>query len=173
MASQRVGYDWNDLAHFKLLQVYECSNLPASSVTQLCLTLCDPMDCSTSDFPVLHHLPELAQTYVYSVSDAIQPSRPVVPFSSCLQSFPTSRTFLMSQLFASGGQSIKAFTSALVLPMNIQDWFLLWLTGLISLQFNGLSRVCSNTTVQKHQSSGAQPSLQSNSHIHAWLLEKP
>ena len=78
------------------------------SVSQLCLTLCDPMDLSTPGFPVLHHLPELAQTHVHWVSDAIQPSRPVIPFSSCLQSFPAPGPFLMSQLFTSGGQSMRA-----------------------------------------------------------------
>ena len=96
-----------------------------------CPTLCDPMVCSTPGFPVLHHLPELAQTHVHGVSDAIQPSRPVIPFS-CLQSFPASGSFLMSQFFASGDQSIE--TSALILPMNIQDWFPLEVTGLIPLQ---------------------------------------
>ena len=97
----------------------------------------------------------------------------VVPFSSCLQSFPASGTFLMSQFFASGGQSIGASASSSVLPMNIQDWFPLGWTGLISLQSKGLSRVFSNTIVQKHQFFSAQLSSQSNSHIHIWPLEKP
>ena len=97
----------------------------------------------------------------------------VVPFSSRLQSFPASGSFPISQFFASGGQSIWVSASASVLPMNIQDWFPLGLTGLISLQSKGLSRVFSNTTVQKHQFFGTQPSLWSNSHIHTWLLEKP
>ena len=96
----------------------------------------------------------------------------VVPFS-CLHSFPASESFLVSQLFTSGGQSIGVSALATVLPMNIQDWFPLGLTGLISLQFKGLSRVFSNTTVQKHQFFKAKPSLWSNSHIHTWLLEKP
>jgi len=95
------------------------------------------------------------------------------PFSSCLQSFPASGSFLMSQLFESGGQSIGASALASVLPMNIQNWFPLGLTGLISLQSKGLSRVFSNTMVQKHSFFGTQPSLLSNSHIHTWLLEKP
>ena len=97
----------------------------------------------------------------------------VVPFFSHLQCFPASGSFPMSQLFASGGQSIGISASALVLPMNIQDWFPLGLTALISLQAKGLSRVFSNTTVQKHQFFGAQLSSQSNSHIHTWPLEKP
>ena len=97
----------------------------------------------------------------------------VVPFSSYPQSFPASRSFQMSQLFASGGQSIGVSATTSVLPMNTQDWFPLGWTGWISLQSNGLLRVFSNTTVQKHQYFGSQLSLYSNSHIHTWLLEKP
>ena len=99
-------------------------------------------------------------------------SSSVVPFSSCPQSFPASQSFLVSQFFSSGG-NIWASTSASILPMNMHDWLPLGLTGLISLQSKGLSRVFSNTTVQKHTFSGAQPSLWSNSHIHTGLLEKP
>ena len=90
-------------------------------------------------------------------------SSSVIPFSSCLQSFPASGSFLMSQFFKSGGQSIGA--SASVIPMNIQDWFHLGWTGLISLQSERLSRVFSNITTQKQQLFGTQLSLQSNSHI--------
>ena len=93
-------------------------------------------------------------------------SSSVVPFSSCLQSFPASKSFPMSQLFTSGGWSIGVSASASVLPMNKKDWSPLEWTGWISLQSKGLSRVFSNTTVQKHQFFGAQLSLQSNSHIH-------
>ena len=96
----------------------------------------------------------------------------VVPFSSCLQSFLASGLF-KCQFFASGGQSTGVSASTSVLPMNIQDWFRLGWTGWISLQVKGLSRVFSNTTVQKHQFFSAQLSSQSNSHIHTWLLEKP
>ena len=96
----------------------------------------------------------------------------VVPFS-CLQSFPASGSFPMSRFFASGGQSIGASASTSVLPINIQNWFPLGLTGWISLQSKGLSRVFSNTIVQKHQFFGAQLSLCSNSHICTCLLEKP
>ena len=99
-------------------------------------------------------------------------SSSVIPFC-CLQSFPASRYFLVSQLLTSRGQSIDASAPVLVLPMNIQCWFPLRLTDLISLLSKGLSRVFSNTTVRKHQFFSAQPSLQSNSHIHVWLLEKP
>ena len=100
-------------------------------------------------------------------------SSSVVPFSSCPQSFPTSGSFPMSQLFTSGGQNIGVSASTSVLPVNTQDWSPLGWTGWISLQSKGLSRVFSNTTIQKHQFLCTQPSLQSNSHIHTWLLEKP
>ena len=100
-------------------------------------------------------------------------SSSVIPFSSCRQSFPASGYFPVSQFFTSGGPSIGASASASVLPMNIQDWFPLEWTGWISFQSKGLSRVFSNTTVQKHQFFGAQPSSQSNSHIHTWPQEKP
>ena len=138
-----------------------------SSVAQSCLTLCDPMDCSMPGLPVHHQLPELAQTHVHRVGDAIQPSHPLsslsLPFNlSQHQSFP------MSQFFASGGQRTGASIWASVLPMNIQDWFPSGLTGLISLQSKGLSRDFSNTTVQKHQFFGAQLPLWFNSHICMW-----
>ena len=92
-----------------------------SSVTQSCQTPCDPMDCRTPGLPVHHQLPELAQTHVHWWCHPTISSS-VVPFSSCLQSFPASWSFLMSQFFTSGGQSIGASASATVLPMNIQDW---------------------------------------------------
>ena len=97
----------------------------------------------------------------------------VVPFSSCLQSFPASGSFQMSQFFTSGHQRIGVSATTSVFPMKIQDWIPLGCTGWISLQSKGFSRVISNTTVQKHQFFCAQPSLWSNSHIHTWLLEKP
>ena len=100
-------------------------------------------------------------------------SHPVISFSSCLQSFPASGSFQMSQLFTSGGQSIGVSASASFLPMNIQDWIPLGWTHWISLQSEGLSGVFSNTTVQKHQFFSAQLSSQSNSYIHTWPLEKP
>ena len=99
-------------------------------------------------------------------------SSSVIPFSSRSQSFPASGSFPMSQLFASGGQSIGVSASASVFPMNTQDWFPLGWTGWISLLSKGLSRVFSNTTVQKHQFYSAQLSLESSCHIHTWLLEK-
>ena len=99
-------------------------------------------------------------------------SSSVIPFSSCLQYFPALGSFPMSQLFASGSQSIGVSASTSVLPMNIQEWFLLGWNGCISLLFKGFSRVF-NTTVQKHEFFGIQPSLWSNYHICTWLLEKP
>ena len=100
-------------------------------------------------------------------------SSSVVIFSSCPQSFPASKSFPMSQLFSWDGQSIGVSTLASVLSMNTQGWSPLEWTGWISLQSKGLSRVFSNTTVQKHQFFGTQLSSQSNTHIHTWLLEKP
>ena len=96
----------------------------------------------------------------------------VISFSSCPQSLSASRSFPVSQLFASSGRNIGVLASASVLPVNTRDWSLGW-TGWISLQSKGLSRVFSNTTVQKHKFFGAQLSSQSNSHIHMWPLEKP
>ena len=144
-----------------------------SSIAQSCPTLCDPVNCSMPGLPVYHKLPEFTQTHVHRVSDGIQPSNPVVPFSSCSQSLPASRSFPMNQLFAWGSQSIGVSASASVHPVNTQDWSPLGCTGWISLLSKGLSRVFSNTTVQKHQFFSAQLSSQSNSHIHTWLLEKP
>ena len=100
-------------------------------------------------------------------------SSSVIPFSSCPQSLPASGSFPMSQLFPWGGQSTGVSASTSVLPMNTQDWSPLGWTGWSSLESKGLSRVSSNTTVQKHQFFNAQLSSQSNSHIHTWPLEKP
>ena len=145
-----------------------------SSVTQSCPTLCDPMDCSTPGILVHNQLLELVQTYVNRVSDAIQPSHPL--------SSPSPPTFNLSQhpgLFKWVSSSHQV---AKVLEFQLQhqsfQWifmtdFLLGWTGWISLQSKGLSRVFSNTTVQKNQFLGAQLSLWSNSHIHTWLLKRP
>ena len=100
-------------------------------------------------------------------------SSSVDPFSSHLQLFSASGSFQMSQFFPTGAQSIGVSALASVLPMNTEEWSPLWWTDWISLQSKGLSRVFSNTTVQKHQFFGSQLSLQSNSHIHTWLPEKP
>ena len=151
-------------------------NLPSvqfSSVAQSCPTLCNPMNPSTPGLPVHHQLPESTQTHVHWVSDAIQPSHPLLSPSPPAQPFPASGSFQMSQLFASSGQSIGVSAATSVLPMNIQDGFLLGWTSWISLQSKRLSRVFSNTIVQKHQFFGTQLSSQSNSHIHTWPQEKP
>ena len=141
------------------------------SITKLCPTLCNPMDCSMPGLPVPHHLLEFAQVHVHWVSDgSIQPSHPLLPFCPSW-SFPESGSVPMSQLFTSGGQSFGASASASVLPMSIQCWFPLGLAGLISLQSKGLSKAFSST-IQKHQFFGAQPSLWSNFHICTWLLER-
>ena len=126
--------------------------------------------CNTPGSSVLHYLPEFAWIHVYWVGGA---NHLILHHSFLLLSsiFTSISFFPMIQLFASGGQSIGASTS--VHPMNIQGCFPLGLTGLVSLQSKGLSRVFSSTTVQKHQFFSAQPSLGSNSHIHRWLLEKP
>ena len=144
------------------------------SVAQSCVTLCHPMDCSTPGFPVLHHLPELAQTHVHRVGDAIQPSHPLLS--------PSPPAFNLSQhqdLFHWEESVLpirwpKCWSFSFGISLSsIQNWFPLGLTGLISLLSKGLSKFFSSTTAQKHQFSGAQPSLWSNSHIHTWLLEKP
>ena len=140
--------------------------------------------CSFTSDPLWLHGPQHARpprpsptprVYPNSLSWWCHPaiSSSVVPFSSCLQSFPASGSFPMSQLFVSGGRStgVSALTS--VLPMNTWDWSSLGWTGWIFLLSKGLSRVFSNTTVQKHQFFSTQLSLLSNSHIHTWPLEKP
>ena len=133
--------------------------------------LCSPIDCSTPGFPFLYHLPEFAQTHVHWVDDSIQPCHPVVPISSWLQSFPTSWSFPMSQLFPLSGQ---------ILEPQLQNQSFQWLfkvdflqDWLISLLSKGLSRVFSSITGQNHQFFDTQHSFWSNSHIHIWLLEKP
>jgi len=129
------------------------------SVIELCPSLCDPMNYSTLGFPILHHLLEMLK--LMFIERWCHPTilSSVVPFSSCLQHFPALGSFLMSWVLASGDQSIGVSASASVLPMNTQEWSPLGWTGWISLQSKGLSRVFSNTTVQKHRFFGAQLSL--------------
>ena len=146
-------------------------SLQFSSVTRSCPTLCDPMGCCMPGLSVHHQLPEYTQTHVYWVGDAIKPSHPLLSLLLLPSIFPSIRVF--SQWVSSLHQVAKVEAYASVLQMNIQDVFLLGLTGLISLQSKGLSRVFFKTTVQKHEFSTAQLSLYSNSHIHTWLLEKP
>ena len=126
-----------------------------SSVAQACPTLCNPMNCSIPGLPVHHQLKLMP-------IKSVMPSNYLIlchPLSSCPQSIPASGSFPMSQLFTWGDQSIGVSASASVLPMNTQDWSPLGWTGWISLQSKGLSRVFSNTTVQKHQFFCAQLSL--------------
>ena len=142
-------------------------------VTKSCPAVFDPMNRNMPGFPVLHYLLEFAQTRVHWLGDAIQPSHPLSPPSpSALSLSQHQGLFLMSWLFTSGGQSTGASASASVLPMNIQCCFPLWVGSLISLLSKGLLRVCSSTTVWKHEFFGAQPSLWSNSHTCIWLLKK-
>ena len=131
-------------------KMFNFCSVQFSSVTQSCLTLCDAMNCSTPGLPVHYQLLEFTQTQVYEVGDAIQPSHSVVPFSSCPQSLPASESFPKSQLFALGGQSTGVSALESFLPKYIQDWSPLEWTGWISLESKGLSRVFSNTIVQKH-----------------------
>ena len=151
------------------MHFYDLSSVLFTSVIQLRPTLCDPWTAArqaslSNTNPGAHpNSCPLSRWYHPTISSSI------VPFSSCPHLF---QTFPMSQFFASGSQSIGVSASTSVLPMNTQDWSLAW-TGWISLQSKGLSRVFSNTTVQKHQFFSAQLSLWSNSHIHTWLLEKP
>ena len=143
------------------------------SVTQSCLTLRDPMDCQHARSLCRSPSPDVCPNSC-PLHQWCHPtiSSSVVLFSYCLQSFPASVSFPMSQLFPSGSQSIGASASASVLPKSIQSWFPFRLTGFIPLHSKSLSRVFSSTTVWKHQFFGAQTSLWSNSHIHTWLLEK-
>ena len=145
-----------------------------SSVAQSFPTLYNPMNLIMPGLPVHHQLPESTPTHVHWVGDAIQPSHPLSsPSPPAPSSSQPSESFPMSQLFAWGGQSTGVSALASVLPKKPQDWSPSEWTGWISLQSKGLSRIFSNTTVQKHQFFSAQPSSQSNSHIHRWPLEKP
>ena len=146
-----------------------------SSVTQLCPTLCNLMNLSTLGFPVHHQLREFIQTHVYWVGHEM-PSSHLIFFRPLLllpPIPPSIRVFSNESTLCMRWPSIGVSASASILPMNTQDWSPLGWTGWISLQSMGLWRVFSNTTVQKHQFFGTQPSSQSNSHIHTWLLEKP
>ena len=137
---------FNDIGYFLLFAIFRFITYGGCccSVAQSYPTLCDPMDCSMPGLPVIDHLSPRACSNSRPMSQWCHPTilSSVIPFSSCLQSFPASGSFLISHLFASGGQSIgaSASTSASVLPMNIQDWFPLGLTGLVSLQSKALSK---------------------------------
>ena len=141
------------------------------SVTQLCLTLCYPMNCSTLGFPVHHHFPEFAQVQVHGISPTISSSDALFSFHP--QSFPASGTFPMSCLFTSDDWNTGTSASASALPVNIQGWSPLRLAGLISLLSKGLSGVFSSSTVQKHQFFCILPSLRSSSHNYTRPLGRP
>ena len=143
------------------------------SVSKSCPTLCDPMIFSTPGFSVLNYLWACSNSWPLSQWCHPAISTSVTPFSSHPQSFPVSGSFPMSRLFTSNGQNIGDLASASVLPMNIQGWFPLEFTGLISFQPNGIWKVFFSTTNWKHRFFGNQPFLWSNSHICTWLLEKP
>jgi len=166
----------NSLTFTACWSVSQCSSSPRCFVAQS-LT---PVWLFVPPWTAAHQAP-LSFTSSWSLLrfmsiESVMPSNHFIlccPFSSCLQSSPASGSFAVSQLFVSSGQSIGASASSSVLPMNIQGWFPLLLTDLVSLKYKGLSRVFSSTTVWKHQFFGAQPSLWSDCHIHTWLLQKP
>ena len=141
-------------------------------VTKSYLTLCAPMGCSTPGFPVLHCLLELAQSHDHWVDDAIQPSHPLSPPSPALNLSQHQGLFQwMSQLFASSGQSIGASASASVLPMNIQGWFHLGLTDLISLQSKGLSRIFFSTIISPKFHAAYRKTEVTRSQIRYYVVE--
>ena len=149
--------------NFKVLQSYLLPLQPYlvqfTSVSESCPNLCYPTDWSMPGLPIYHRLPEPMDSGPSCQWCHPTISSSVVPFPSCLQSFPALGSFPTSRFFALGGQSIGVSASASVFPINIQDWFPLGWTGWISLLSKGLSRVFSNTTVQKHQFFGAQLSF--------------
>ena len=157
--------------HWATREALEDYLVQFSSVAQSCPTLCHPLDYSTPGLPVDHQLLEFTQTHVRWVGDAIQPSHPLS--SPSPPAFNLSQDQDLFQWVSSSHRVAKVLEFQFQYPMNTQDWSPLGWTGWISLQSKGLSRVFSNTIVQKHQFFGAQPSLWSNSHIYTWLLEKP
>ena len=161
-----VKYDW-------VLNMLLTRSVQFSSVTQSCPTLCDLMNCSTPGLPVHHQLPEFTQTHVHWVGDTIQPSHPRHPLLLLPSIFTSIRIFSNESALCIMYPKYWSF-SFNISPSNEHPGLIsLGWTGWISLQSKGLSRVFSNTTVQKHQFFGAQLSSQSNSHIHTWPLGKP
>ena len=144
-----------------------------SSVTQLCPTFCHPMNRSTPGLPIHHQLPEFTQTHIHRVSDAIQPSHPLSSPSPFAPNPSQHQSLFQWVIFTWGGQSTGDSALASFLSKKSQGWSPSECTGWISLQSKELSRVFSNTTVQKHQFLGTQLSSQSITRIHTWPLEKP
>ena len=164
---------WQKQPTVKLIFIKRLIKLQFSSVPQLCPTLCDPMNCSTPGLPIHHQLPEFTQTHVHWAGDTIQPSNPLSsPSPPALNLSQDQGLFKWVSCLHQVAKSIGVSALTSVLPMNTQHWSPLEWTGWISMQSKGLSRVFSNTTLQKHQFFSAQLSSQSNSHIHTWLLEK-
>ena len=167
------GFKLSPATHHLLIYVISL-HFVASSVQLLsCVRLCNPMDYSTPGFPVHHQLPELTQIHVHWVSvpsSHLILCRPLLLLPSV---FPSIRSFLVSQFFAWGGQSVGVSASASVLPMNIQDWFPLWRTGWISLQPKGLSRVFSNMQFKSINSSALSFLHSPTLTFHTWPLKKP
>ena len=151
---------------------FSSSSVQFNSVPQSCLTLCDPMNLALQASLSITNSQSLPKPMSIK---SVMPSIHLILYHPLLlpSIFPSIRVFQMSQLFTSDGQSIGVSVSTSVLPMNTQDWSPLGWTGWIYLLSKGFSRVFSNTTAQKHEFFSAQLSLESNSHIHTWLLEKP
>ena len=151
-------------------QIESLARIQFSSVAQSCLILCNPMDCSTPGFPNSQNLLKLMSI------QSVMPSKHLIlchPLLLLPSIFPSIRVFSKESVLRFRWPKYWSFSSASVLPMHIQDWFPLGWTGWISLLSTGLSRVVSNTTVQKHQFFSVQLSFWFSSHIHTWLLEKP
>ena len=170
LLNSNLDCHWASVVFLRCLWLFQFSSVQLLSRVRLC----DSMNCSTPGLPVHHQLPEFTQTHVHWVSDAIQPSHPLSSPSPPAPN-PSQHQSLFQWVNSSywGGQSTGVSASASFLPKKSQGWSPSEWTGWISLQSKGLSRVFSNTTVQKHQLFGAQLSSQSNSHIHTWPLEKP
>ena len=155
------------------LPILQFSSVHFTSTAQSCLTLCYHMNRSMPGLPVHHQLTEFTQTHVRQVGDVIEPSHPLVSPSTPAPYPPSIRVFSSESTLLMRWPKYWSFSSASVLRMNIQAWSPLGWIGWISLQSKRLSRVFSNTTVQKHPFFGAQLSSQSNFHIHTWPLGKP
>ena len=157
----------------KILCLKNSSNCQFSSVTQSCLTLCDPMNCSTPGLPVHHQLQ--GSRKLMSIDSVMPPSHLILcrPLLLLPRIPPSIRVFSNGSTLCMRWPKYWSFSFSTVLPMNTQDWSPLGWPGWISLQSKGLSRVFSNITVQNHQFFSVQPSSQSNSHIHTWPQEKP
>ena len=188
LGSHRVGHDWSDLAAARSILDAALSNsstlIPAAFLFKnsysvqfnsapLSPTLCNPMNCNTPGLPVRHQHPASTQTHVQCVGDAIQPSHPLSSPSPPALNLSQHQSLIKWVSYSRGGQNIGVSPSTSTLPMNTQDWSPLGWTGWISLQPNGLFRSLLQHHSSKHQFFSAQLSLQSNSHIHTWPLEKP